>query len=154
MKLLLIFTLFLPILSVILLNSSTAQETSTLEKLEQLRWQNRIIIVKAVNNDLSSITDTLNQKKTKIDDRDILWFVVSNSANNSITSNYQGMLSKTLYTQVSSLLSNSNQDVILIGKDGDIKSKSRSLDLQKIFTQIDAMPMRILEMQTDKNADN
>lgn len=150
MKLLLIFTHFLSILCVILLSTSAAQETPTLEKLEQLKWQNRIIIIKAVNNHVDSITDNLDAKKTEINDRDIVWFVVSNTSKNSIISNYQGMLSKTIYAQVSSLLSSTNQDIILIGKDGGIKSKARSLDFQKLFSQIDAMPMRILEMQTEK----
>jgi hypothetical protein len=35
----------------------------------------------------------------------------------------------------------------LIGKDGGIKSQSDYLNLEAIFSEIDAMPMRQLEMQ-------
>ena len=37
--------------------------------------------------------------------------------------------------------------VILIGKDGGIKSRFDRLDLEAIFSDIDAMPMRQYEMQ-------
>ncbi|WP_349559152.1 DUF4174 domain-containing protein [Marinobacter sp. NFXS9] len=38
--------------------------------------------------------------------------------------------------------------VLLIGKDGGIKSRESSLDLDAVFRRIDAMPMRIREMRT------
>jgi hypothetical protein len=37
----------------------------------------------------------------------------------------------------------------LIGKDGGIKSRESSLDLDAIFRRIDGMPMRIREMRSD-----
>ncbi|WP_242674565.1 DUF4174 domain-containing protein [Marinobacter halodurans] len=36
----------------------------------------------------------------------------------------------------------------MIGKDGGIKSRESSLDLDAVFRRIDAMPMRIREMRT------
>ncbi|MDS1309234.1 DUF4174 domain-containing protein [Marinobacter sp. F60267] len=39
--------------------------------------------------------------------------------------------------------------MLLIGKDGGIKSREPSLDLDAIFRRTDSMPMRIREMRTD-----
>ncbi|MFP3977526.1 MULTISPECIES: DUF4174 domain-containing protein [Marinobacter] len=39
--------------------------------------------------------------------------------------------------------------MLLIGKDGGIKSCESSLNLNAVFRRIDAMPMRIREMRTD-----
>jgi hypothetical protein len=38
--------------------------------------------------------------------------------------------------------------MLLIGKDGGVKSREPSLDLDAIFGRIDAMPMRIREMRS------
>ncbi|WP_246180249.1 DUF4174 domain-containing protein [Marinobacter changyiensis] len=37
--------------------------------------------------------------------------------------------------------------VLLIGKDGGIKSREASLNLNGIFRRVDAMPMRMREMR-------
>ena len=42
----------------------------------------------------------------------------------------------------------SEDRVLLIGKDGGMKSRESSLDLDAIFRRIDAMPMRKREMRT------
>ena len=40
--------------------------------------------------------------------------------------------------------------IILVGKDGTVKSKTADTTLKTIFTQIDAMPMRQAEMKQNK----
>ena len=130
-------------------NSSAAKPTAMLKNLNQLVWENRIIIL---NNAESSVLDPhkiFDEQISEIKDRDIIWFIQS-SNKNKVESNFRGQLHTTLKQQLSFLTNNSNHRVILIGKDGEIKSQSKHLRLQKIFTQIDAMPMRIIEMQTNQ----
>ncbi|MGO1501416.1 MAG: DUF4174 domain-containing protein, partial [Marinobacter sp.] len=43
----------------------------------------------------------------------------------------------------------SDERVLLIGKDGGIKSRESSLNLDAIFRRVDAMSMRMREMRTD-----
>jgi len=130
-------------------------EQSTLVDINQLRWKNRIIIIKTDDKtDSASISEkkqdsnTLIDKKAGIDDRDIVWLLLNTSTNESVISNSRLNLSKNLQGQLLDLLSKHPKSrIILIGKDGGIKSHSKSLDLNDIFNQIDAMPMRIREMQ-------
>jgi hypothetical protein len=65
----------------------------------------------------------------------------------------QGVLSSSLESDVKALLEQSRPDerVLLIGKDGGIKSRESSLDLDAIFGRIDGMPMRIREMRTNQS---
>ncbi|WP_228705789.1 DUF4174 domain-containing protein [Marinobacter sp. es.048] len=41
--------------------------------------------------------------------------------------------------------------MLLIGKDGGIKSRESSLNLDAIFRRIDAMPMRSREVRTNQS---
>ena len=127
-------------------NYSFAQDTSILDSLDQLRWKNRIIIVKLKDNHAALSVEKFQQNQTEIDDRDIIWFVIE-SNEKTVTSNYQSQLSQQLKTQIDSLSNDTDRQVILIGKDTGIKSQSNRLNLQDLFDQIDSMPMRIMEMQ-------
>lgn len=91
--------------------------------------------------------ETLRSARAGVDDRDIVWFVHTGP---DVVSN-QKALSSSLESDVTALLEESRSDerVLLIGKDGGIKSRESSLDLDAIFRRIDAMPMRIREMRAD-----
>ena len=75
---------------------------------------------------------------------DIIWFCV---ANGQIRSNYRGSLGAGLPVQLKEdYFERTGSPVLLIGKDGEIKSANLSLDIDNYFLQIDAMPMRQAEM--------
>lgn len=129
------------------LQMSTAKTLPELNSLEQLLWEHRIIIVNAKNNDSKNIEKTIRAQKPEIDDRHILWFVVSKQAEKvDIASNYLGILNLSFHKEVFSLVNEGNKHALLIGKDGGIKAQSKTLNLNDIFALIDTMPMRISEM--------
>lgn len=126
---------------------SSSSLANQLSSLENLRWQYRIIVI----NNVTHSDDVINQlitQETQINERDIVWCVLDN---NNIVSNYSvgdsnafvlDFIDKTrLHYRLSS------QQVILIGKDGGVKSRDSAFDLDKIFADIDVMPMRRNEMR-------
>lgn len=112
--------------------------------LGDYQWKNRLILVHAVSDSDSEI-ETLRNARADIDDRDIVWFVYTGA---EVVSNQQAV-SSSLSSDVKALLERSRSDekVLLIGKDGGIKSREPSLDLDAIFRRIDSMPMRIREIR-------
>ncbi|MDK8463458.1 DUF4174 domain-containing protein [Marinobacter sp. SS13-12] len=117
-----------------------------MNRLSDYQWKNRLILVQAADENASEI-ETLRSAWAEVDDRDIVWFVNTGS---DVVSN-QKALSSRLESDVKALLEESRSDerVLLIGKDGGIKSRESSLDLHTIFRRIDAMPMRIREMRAN-----
>ena len=130
------------------LQMSTANPPSELNSLEQLQWEHRVIIINTNTHDSKSIEETIRTQKPEIDDRHIVWFIVSRQAETiDITSNYLGTLSRSFHKEVVSFVNEDHKRVTLIGKDGGIKAQSSSLNLNDIFALIDTMPMRISEMK-------
>ena len=114
-----------------------------MRNLAELKWKNRIILIRQSGNPEKLIA-TLKQAAVEIDDRDIIWFVLEGKR---ITSNYLFELSDELLSDIQSRLKSANEDILLIGKDGGVKARYNRLDLNAIFREIDAMPMRIREMR-------
>ncbi|NMT64340.1 DUF4174 domain-containing protein [Marinobacter orientalis] len=135
-------TILTVVLSLITLTTLGAD----MNRLSDYQWKNRLILVQAANENGGEI-ETLKSARAAVDDRDIVWFVNTGS---DVVSN-QKPLSGSLESDVKTLLEESRSDarVLLIGKDGGIKSRESSLDLGAIFRRIDAMPMRIREMRTN-----
>lgn len=117
-----------------------------MNSLNDYQWKNRLILVQAASDNGDEI-EALKTARAGVKDRDIVWFV---STGSGVVSN-QGMVSSSLENAVKEQLEEAGSDerVLLIGKDGGIKSRESSLDLDAIFSRIDAMPMRIREMRTD-----
>ncbi|PXX89515.1 hypothetical protein DIT71_13330 [Marinobacter vulgaris] len=134
------------ILTVVLSLITLTAYGADMNRLSDYQWKNRLVLVQAADENASEI-ETLRSARAGVDDRDIVWFVNTGS---DVVSN-QKALSSSLESDVKALLGESRSDerVLLIGKDGGIKSREPSLDLEAIFRRIDAMPMRIREMRTD-----
>ena len=117
-----------------------------MNQLSDFRWENRVILIQADSGSTEAL-DMLQQAKPELDARDVAWFVRSGS---DLVSN-QNAVSSSLERDIKDLLEGSRPDerVLLIGKDGGIKSRESSLNLDAIFNRIDAMPMRVREMRTD-----
>jgi len=108
------------------------------------QWNNRLILVQAASETKGAV-ETLRDAHPELNDRDIIWFV---NTGQGLVSN-QETVPGGVEQDVNELLAKVSPEdrVLLIGKDGGIKSREPSLDLDAIFRRIDAMPMRIREMR-------
>ena len=87
----------------------------------------------------------LRKHDYEIQDRDIYWFVFIEK---NIETNYKSEIKDNFLREtLKTYFSNTETNVVLIGKDGGIKKKLKHLDLQVIFDLIDRMPMRKMEMR-------
>ena len=120
-----------------------AYEKPSLSDLNSLNWQNRIIIVNTLYPQ-SQVVQRFKQRVTEIDDRHIVWFVIKNQ---QVLSNYPGKLSAKLLANIQNRYQVPPGMGVLIGKDGRVKSQFDFVNFDALFLQIDAMPMRQIEMQ-------
>jgi len=119
-----------------------ASEDAPLTELTSLRWQHRIIVA---DGRIPDAAERLRAAGPAIDERDILWFLVSPEG---LLSNYAGGIGDALAQDLRErYLDATDTRVVLIGKDGGVKSSEPDLDLQRLFARIDAMPMRRREME-------
>lgn len=116
-----------------------------MNNLGDYQWKNRLILVQAASETEGAV-QTLKDAHAEIDDRDIIWFV---NTGEGIVSN-QAKVSGGVEQDINELFAKVRPEdrVLLIGKDGGMKSREPSLDLDAIFVRIDAMPMRMREMRS------
>lgn len=129
--------------------SIQAKESVMLTDLSTLRWENRIIIVSTDNdNDKNSILKIFEQHETELNERDVIWLIMQND---TVISNFNGNITDKFVSKMIQKYTinakDKQQKVILIGKDGAIKWSAKRLDLAAIFSEIDSMPMRQVEMR-------
>ncbi|MGB0370504.1 MAG: DUF4174 domain-containing protein [Opitutales bacterium] len=122
-----------------------ADEAQMLKHVDELQWENRLILVDA-EDDSEDLVSALKSRTAEIDERHILWFVISD---NRVTSNFPGKIERTFPRSLAEKYPIQPGNVALIGKDAGVKSRSRRLDIDAIFRQIDSMPMRIQEMRNN-----
>lgn len=131
-------------LATLLMLVSLTTYGADMNNLGDYQWKNRLILVQSASETPHAV-ETLRDAHAAIDDRDIIWFV---NTGEGLVSN-QETVSGGVEKDASELLAKVSPEdrVLLIGKDGGIKSGEPSLDLDAIFRRIDAMPMRIREMR-------
>jgi hypothetical protein len=112
--------------------------------IDDFKWENRIIIV-GVSGSGDPYVASLNESNPGIVDRDIVWFVVDSEGVRSNLASVDERLEKSVKSFL--VKEDDKPEVILIGKDGGVKNRSVELDMDALFEQIDAMPMRIREMK-------
>jgi hypothetical protein len=125
----------------VVLSTNLLAENRGLDSLDDLRWKNRVVLV---NDTTDRTVDVLAAHRAAIEERHIIWFCV---VNGEILSNYQGALEDRFLAHLrKDYFERWGFPVLLIGKDGGIKSSNTSLDIDDYFKQIDSMPMRQAEM--------
>lgn len=135
---------YIILISIFIFNTFVqAESLPKLSNLDSLEWKNRVVILNEIKNQDKSL-QLLKEQEAQIDDRDIIWFSIKD---NLVLSNYKGDLSSEFVSKIQEKFSHLQNKVILIGKDGGIKSKSDYLNLEDIFSEVDSMPMRLFEMQ-------
>lgn len=117
-------------------------EDVTLDSIDQLRWSSRVILVKIDDDDHQTLT-LLENAEQEINERHINWFVFTR---NTFYSNFKNRIGRDFRSQTLSQYLGADDRVVLLGKDGYVKLKSATLELEKIFALIDSMPMRQMEM--------
>ena len=138
---------FVMTLCAVFILSMPVYSKSALNTLSELEWENRLVLVKIDDSD--AVLALFNKYREAIDERHIIWFVQNN---NQLLSNYPGELSNSLKEEIGRYTMESDLDnMILIGKDGYVKSRNNGLNIESIFEQIDQMPMRRYEMQQQAN---
>ena len=138
-------TLFTAIFTVTL--SVVSEFALALESLAELKWKNRVVLLDAGEN-AGHFQDELTAADYEIVDRDILWFIL---VENGIATNYTGMVSPGFSSRIREDYFADGSKVVLVGKDGGVKYRHKTLELPDIFVRIDAMPMRQQEMQDNAN---
>jgi hypothetical protein len=123
--------------------SVQASGLPTLSDLSRFRWENRLVLIDNDKNHTETLT-RLVQKNAEVNGRDILWFILHQD---SVATNYSGKITSDFASQVRQIYRIGQSQMLLIGKDGGVKSRLDQVDLQAIFTEIDAMPMRRREMR-------
>ncbi len=132
-------------LAMLLVPFSLTAYGAEMNNLGDYQWKNRLILVQAAQETESAV-ETLRDAHAGIDDRDIIWFV---NTGEGIVSN-QATVSGGVEQDINELFAKVRPEdrVLLIGKDGGMKSREPGLDLDAIFGRIDAMPMRMREMRS------
>jgi hypothetical protein len=123
-----------------------AGSVTELRSLAQLQWQHRVILVWTVEQ--GDYLQQLVEAREGVDDRDILWFVISGE---KLRTNYQGRVASDFLADLTRRFGKPSESVVLIGKDGGVKRKRETLSLSRLFKDIDAMPMRKIEIKTKQN---
>lgn len=124
------------------MQDQTINAENTLNHVNALRWEHRLIIVHLDQNEEPYLTQ-FEAAQDSIEERHIIWFVLTPQ---HIFSNWPGPIHSEFRESLVSRYSGKPPTVLLVGKDTGIKNKSKTLDLENLFRQIDSMPMRIQEM--------
>lgn len=118
-----------------------------LQNINQLRWENRIILIYSTgkDNDKDIVNIRLFTKyEEKINERDLVWFIIKES---EVITNYSNTLSNEFLSNTKNRFPIEGDKALLIGKDGHIKAKGAELNLNFIFREVDSMPMRQQEIK-------
>lgn len=127
--------------------------TVTENPLESYKWEKRVLLVACSKDEVLSAMTTLNEARKGIDERDMIWFVLSgeNPSSNLTEPVTEGMRDALFQTYFSGR--NDGMRICLVGKDGGVKALAKVLDLDEIFTLVDSMPMRQSEMRSASATD-
>jgi len=124
--------------------SVSATRSKALESISELQWSNRVLLIFGGNDYIPQ----LNAQLDEINERHIKWFLFNEE---SVTSNHVDDITKEFVSSVSSRYKSEGTVLVLIGKDGGVKSRRAEFDLPLIFELIDSMPMRLEEVQRLKH---
>lgn len=133
---------YLP-LSVIGLTLAFFSCSSAIEKpLSHHQWKHRVLIIFTDK----SVLQTLDQYKAEVVDRHLVYYFISEQG--EVISNSEKTFTKNWGLSLKNKYSAPDSAVILIGKDGEVKSKGTTLDIKAMFNLIDSMPMRKAEIRS------
>ena len=128
----------------ILIMMGTLITLENIDHINDLKWKNRVLVIESDEN--IDFSTKINLFKSEFDERDfiIIYINEQNSfINNRRMSNY---FTRSVLKKIKSFESKSC--FYLIGKDGQVKNAYSSLiEIEKIFSDVDKMPMRKFEVR-------
>ena len=114
--------------------------------LEEYLWKNRVVVTFSPSKNDTQRKEFLNNYDKyfcEVNARNIVHIDLIFDKKNHEIENFKSFIENLS-------LSSSEFHLILFGKDGGIKLKSRKTSLEELFSLIDTMPMRKKEMLNDK----
>ncbi len=119
--------------------------------LSKYQWDNRVLIIYSNDdgeNKLQEQKSKYTLSKDEYNERDLLIFHLSDNQFHNLTEKLSEGISISALKAFLSIKKEDEFKVVLLGKDGRIKLKSEQvISNQKLFSTIDAMPMRRNEMR-------
>ena len=118
------------------------------DHLKDLKWKNRVLVV--VTNDKEEINDITKIHNIELTEREFV--IIQFDGENSFIDDK--LMSKRFSYSLKKKVKDLPEEVhlILIGKDGEIKNfYTKNTNLNKIFSEVDKMPMRMNEMRRKIN---
>lgn len=113
--------------------------------LESYKWKSRILLVFS-NQDYTKVW---LKEKEDILARDLVYYQFKKDGTLLTNEKSKTKLSNSDLLNIHKALKpKAPSEIILIGKDGDIKKRAKSLKLDEVFALIDTMPMRQEEMRS------
>ena len=133
------------------LDSGSNAQLQKKDPLKVFQWKNRLLIFFDETDEHIWATKrikSIRKRKKEIEDRDMLVITVTPSGSFNIFDEKVVEL-PFHYILEKFKLKPASHYILLIGKDGNLKLKdSPYLDLDKVFTLIDSMPMRKAEIRS------
>jgi hypothetical protein len=121
--------------------SAIAESKNT---LNDYWFSKRVVLVKTTALDAKALSSLLHEYSFELSDRRLVVFSIINEEVEGLFTPKNETLELS-ETQLKSL--DAQNSVFLIGLDGSLKSSYQSLELDKIFADIDRMPMRRSELR-------
>lgn len=124
------------------------------QNFDRYRWENRLVLILVDDTDnkiYSNQIEEFNNHLQGIKDRKIEVYQISPEKFKRGLSDEKWQVAKTNYGIYKK--TDGQIEIVLLGLDGGVKIRATEfLSCKKLFTAIDAMPMRIQEMKRSKNS--
>ncbi len=134
-------------LKVILLFMVNLISAYSFNSIDDFIWNNRLLIIN--EDDKTNFLIERDNLRKEFDERDIVIISVKGNSTFIHNSRMSKYFTESLFKKIKTI--NIRQYFILIGKDGQIKNYyNLDTKVQKIFSDIDKMPMRRYEMENLK----
>lgn len=134
-------------LKVILLFMVNLISAYSFNSIDDFKWNNRLLIIN--EDDKTNFLIERDNLRKEFDERDIVIISVKGNSTFIHNSRMSKYFTESLFKKIKTI--NIRQYFILIGKDGQIKNYyNLDTKVQKIFSDIDKMPMRRYEMENLK----
>jgi hypothetical protein len=123
----------------------------TAQSLDWYKWKNRIVLIITNNENSKMYQDQLELLKTSkagLQERKVMVCRAMPSQFTFGYGNFTWIHYPNIYDKYHDYKSAVNFEVLLIGLDGEVKLRqTEMLDIEKLFSTIDVMPMRRAEME-------
>tara|TARA_B100000073_G_C23629541_1_gene531994 strand:+ start:19 stop:432 length:414 start_codon:yes stop_codon:yes gene_type:complete len=129
----------------LMINLFTIRETN---HINDLKWKNRVLIIK--NHNKNNFSEKINSFEKELYQRDFVIVHMKEDYAFIDDSKMPEKFTKSIVKKIKNI--SFSNCIILIGKDGQIKNTyPLEIAIEKIFSDVDKMPMRRYEMKSEIN---